>query len=68
MSSLIMPNCSPIGVHIRVLWQILQSVRKEVEEGKRRKKQNFGRLYLKNVWSGVLQIWYVDSPTWPASL
>ena len=27
-----MPNFSPIGVRIRVLWRILQSVRKEVEE------------------------------------
>ena len=26
------PNFSSIGVHIRVLWQILQSVQKKVEE------------------------------------
>ena len=29
MSSLSVPNFSPIGVRIRVLWRILQSVRKE---------------------------------------
>ena len=33
MSPLSVPNFSPIGARIRVLWQILQSVRKEeVEE------------------------------------
>ena len=35
MSPLSVPNFSPIGVRIRVLWWILQSVRKEeVEEEK----------------------------------
>ena len=29
MSPLSVPNFSPIGVRIRVLWRILQSVRKE---------------------------------------
>ena len=39
MSPLSVPNFSPIGAQIRVLWRILQSVRKEeVEEKKRRKK------------------------------
>ena len=38
MSPLSVPNFSPIGVQIRVLWRILQNVRKEVEEKKRRKK------------------------------
>ena len=40
MSPLSLPNFSPIGARIHVLWQILQSVRKEVvvEEKKRRKK------------------------------
>ena len=32
MSPLSVPNFSPIGVRIHVLWRILQSVRKEVEE------------------------------------
>ena len=59
MSPLRVPNFSPIGARIRVLWRILQSVRKEVEE----KNLNFGRSYLENGWSEVLQIWNVDSPT-----
>ena len=33
------PNFSPIGARIRVLWRILQSVRKEVE-GKNEEKIN----------------------------
>ena len=37
MSPLSVPNFSPIGARIRVLLRILQSVRKEVEEKKRRK-------------------------------
>ena len=32
MCPLSVPNFSPIGARIRVLWRILQSVRKEVEE------------------------------------
>ena len=32
MSPLSVPNVSPIGALIRVLWRILQSVREEVEE------------------------------------
>ena len=32
MSPLSVPNFSPIGALIRVVWPILQSVRKEVEE------------------------------------
>ena len=57
------PNVSPIGARIRVLWRILQSVRKEkVEEKKRKKKTpNFGRSYLGNGWSDFLQIRNVDS-------
>ena len=34
MSPLSVPNFSPIGARIRVLWRILQSVRKEEEEKK----------------------------------
>ena len=34
MSPLRVPNFNPIGARIRVLWRILQSVRKEVEEKK----------------------------------
>ena len=37
MSPLSVPNFSPIGARIRVLWRILQSVRKEVEEEKNEK-------------------------------
>ena len=38
MSPLSVPNFSRIGAPIRVLWRILQSVRKEVEEEKTKKK------------------------------
>ena len=50
MSPLGVPNFSPIGACIRVLWKILQSVRKEeVEEEKNEEKNpNFGRSYLGN--------------------
>ena len=67
MSPLSVPNFSPIGARIRVLWRILQSVRKEeVEEQKKKTKKknpNFDRSYLGNGWSDCLQIWNVDSPT-----
>ena len=64
MSPLSLPNFSPIGARIRVLWQILQSVRKEeVEEKNEEKNPNFGRSYLGNGFSDFLQIWNVDSPT-----
>ena len=65
MSPLSVPNFSPIQARIRVLWQILQSVRKEVEEEKKTKKKipNLGHSYLGNGWSDFLQIWNVDSPT-----
>ena len=38
MSPLSVPSFSPIGARIHVLWRILQSVRKEVEEKKTKKK------------------------------
>ena len=38
MSSLSVPNFSLIGVRIRVLWQIMQSVQKKVEEKNEEKK------------------------------
>ena len=64
MNPLSVLNFSPIGVRIRVLWRILQSVRKEVEEKKTKKKTpNFGCSYLGNGWSDFLQMWNVDSPT-----
>ena len=47
MSPLSLPNFSSIGVRIRVLWQILQSVREE-EEKNEEKKPNFVRSYLGN--------------------
>ena len=58
LSPLSVPNFSPIGARIRVLWRILQSVRKEVEEEKKTKKKNpnLGRSYLGNGWSDFLQI------------
>ena len=67
MSPLCVPNVSPIGAHIHVLWQILQSVRNE-EEKTKKLKQTFVRSYLRNGWSDFLQIWYVDSPNRPALL
>ena len=69
MSPSSVPHCSPIRVRIRVLWQILQSVRNEDEEKKTKKlTRNFVRSYLKNGWTDFLQIWYVDSHNWPARL
>ena len=38
MSPLSVPNFSLIGARIRVLWRVLQSVRKEVEEENEEKK------------------------------
>ena len=61
MSPLSVPHFSPIGTRIRVLFRILQSVRKE-EEKNEEKTPNFGRSYLGNGRSDVLQIWNVDSP------
>ena len=62
MSPLSVPHFSPIGAHIRALWRILQSVRKEEEKKRRKKTPKFGHLYLENGWSNFLQIWNVDSP------
>ena len=39
MSPLCVPNFSPIGTRIRVLWRILQSVRKEEVEEKNEEKK-----------------------------
>ena len=63
MSHLRITNCSLIGARIRVLWQILQSMRKEEEKNEEKKTPNFGRSYLGNGWSDFLQIWNVYSPT-----
>ena len=60
MSPFSVPNFSLIGARIRVLWRILQSVRKEVEEKNEEKNR---RSYLGNGWSDFPQIWNVDSPT-----
>ena len=38
MSCLSVPNFSLIGARIRVLWQILRSVQKEIEEKNEEKK------------------------------
>ena len=50
MSPSSVPNFSPIGAQIRVLWRILRSVRnEEIEEEKTKKlKRNFVRSYLGN--------------------
>ena len=69
MNPLSVPNFSPIQARIRVLWQILRSVRNEDEKEKTKKlKRNFVRSYLGNGWSDFLQIWYVDSPNGAARL
>ena len=68
MSPLSVPNFGPIRARICVLWWILRSVRNEVEEKNEEIKRNFVRSYLGNGCSDVLQIWYVDSPYWPAFL
>ena len=71
MSPSSVPNFSPIGARIRVLWRTLRSVRnEEVEEEKKTKKlkRNFVRSYLGSGWTEFLQIWYVDSHNWPARL
>ena len=39
MSPLRVPNFSPIGARIHVLWQILRSVQKEAEEKNEKKKK-----------------------------
>ena len=68
MSPLSVPNFSPTGARIRVLWRILQSVRKVELEKNEEKSPNFGRSYLGNGLSDFLKMWHVDSPTWPALL
>ena len=60
MSPLCVPNFSPTGVCIRILWWILQSVWKEVEKEKRKEKT---LSYLRKSLSDFLQIRNVDSPT-----
>ena len=69
INPLSVPNFSTIRARIRVLWRILRSVRnEEVEEKTKKLKRNFVRSYLGNGWSDFLQIWCVDSPSWPARL
>ena len=71
MSPLSVPNFSPIRARIRVLWQILRSVRNEEDEEEKNeeiKTKFFVRSYLGNGWSDFLQIWYVVSPNWTARL
>ena len=45
MSPLSVPNFSPIGKRIRVLWRILQSVRKEEVEGEKKKRRKKPKLW-----------------------
>ena len=69
MSPLSVPNFSPIRARIRVLWRILRSMRnEEVEEKNEEIKTNFVHSCLGNGWSDFLQIWCVDSPSWPTRL
>ena len=65
MSSSSVSNFSLIGVRIRVLWWILQSVQKEVVE---EKNEEENETLAANISSNILQIWYVDSSTSPALL
>ena len=67
MSPICVPNFSPIGVCVRGLLRILRSVRNE-EESNEEIKMKLCSLISRNGWSNVLQIWYVDSPNWPALL
>ena len=63
-------KCQPNPACIRVLWQILRSVRNEEDEEEKTKKlkRNFVCSYLGNGWSDLLQTRYVDSPKWAARL
>ena len=61
------PSFSRIGVCVRKLWLKMQSVRNE-EEKMKKLFQNFVRSYLGIGWRDLLQILYVDSPSWGASL
>ena len=65
MSPLSIPNFSPIGARIRVLWQILQSVRKEeVAEEKTKKKTQILATRISEMAGAIFfQIRNVDSPT-----
>ena len=44
MSPSSVPNFSPIGARIRVLWRILRSVRNEEEKTKKLKQNLFARI------------------------
>ena len=69
MSPSSVPNFSPIGVRIRVLWRILRSVRnEEVEEKNEEIKTKFCSLVSRKWLDQLFQIWYVDSHKWPARL
>ena len=47
---------------------IFASVRKHEEEKTKKKNRDFGSLYLGNGWHDFLQILYVDSLSWRATL
>ena len=63
ISPLSVPNFSPIGARIRVLWRILQSVRKEVGEKNEEKKPKLWPLVSRKWLERFSLIWNVDSPT-----
>ena len=50
MSPLSVPNFSPIGACICVLWQILQSVRKEEVEEEKNEEEKKPKLWLLISW------------------
>ena len=67
MSPLSVTNFSPFRTRIRVLWRILRSVRNEEEKNEEIKTKFC--LLVSWKWPELfLQIWYVDSPNWPALL
>ena len=71
MSPLSVPNSAQLE-HAFVFYGRFCEVceMKKMKEKKKTKKlkRNFVHLYLGNGWSYFLQIWYVESPNWPALL
>ena len=62
------PNFSPIGARIRVLWWILRSVRNEEEEKNEEIKTKFCSLVSPKWLDRFSSNLYVDSHNWPARL
>ena len=70
MSPSSVPNFSPIRVRIRVIWQILRSVRNEEDEEEKNEeiKTKFCSLVSREWLDRFSSNWYVDSHKWPARL